>query len=189
MPRSDELPVSGHSAEVVKQRVRNWPGWEGVDLGDLFEHAHAAAEVLFDDNIAKDVFRVLSKAGSQYLQAKDIARQLTGRAEDSSTEAQRIACFLNKIHEDTVGKSPCLFVEECLHHDSVHGAKHGVRTGAWRLAPRCNWHRKAPAELLKERALEILRSKSGCTPQASLLRPASCSASHGFLLCATMSQM
>ncbi|CAL8468356.1 g7896 [Coccomyxa elongata] len=157
MSRSEEL--------VVKQRVRDWPGWEGVDLGDLFEHARAAAEVICDDDIAKDVFRVLSKVGSQYLQTDDIARQLTGRAEDGSRDAQRVASFLTKLHRDTVGKSPGLFVEQCPHHGSAQSANHGVGTGAWRLAPRCNWHKKAPAELLKERALEILRSRTGCTPQ------------------------
>ncbi|BDA43691.1 probable lysine-specific demethylase 3B at C-terminar half [Coccomyxa sp. Obi] len=53
--------MSGQTAEVLKQRVREWPGWEGVDLGDLFEHAHAAAEVLCDEDIAKDIFRELVK--------------------------------------------------------------------------------------------------------------------------------
>lgn len=129
MLRSEEL--------VVKQRVRDWPGWEGVDLGDLFEHAHCAAEVICDDDTAKDVFRVLSKVGSQYLRTNDIARQLTGKAEDSSRDAQRVASFLNKVHRDTVGKSPGLFVEQYPHHDSAQSANHGVRTGAWRLAPRC----------------------------------------------------
>lgn len=162
---SEKLPSSGQALEIIKQRLRNFNRWEEVDLGDLFEHAHAAAEVFCDDEISRDVFIMLSRVGSRYLPAKDIVKQLKGR------DLQSVAAVFDRTRRNANRLAPCLFVEErVLNFTQSSGcaASDGPTAGAWKLAPRCTWHKRAPAELLKERAYEILRSSNGITPQASL---------------------
>lgn len=164
---SEKLGSSGQALEIIKQRLRNFNRWDDVDLGDLFEHAYAAAEILCDDDISKDVFIVLSRLGSQYLTAKDIAKQLKGR-NTLGRDLQSVATVFDRTCRNANRLAPGLFVEERVRLNSGCAASDGPTAGAWKLAPRCNWHKKAPAELLKERLYDILRSSNGVTPQASL---------------------
>ncbi|BDA51374.1 probable lysine-specific demethylase 3A at C-terminar half [Coccomyxa sp. Obi] len=161
---SEKLPSSGQALQVIKQRLRSFNRWEEVDLGDLFEHAHAAAEVLCDDEVAKDVFIVLSKVGSQYLKAEDIAKRVKGKKE-LGRDIQSVATVFDRTCRNANRVAPGLFVEECVHLNSGCAASNGLTAGAWKLAPKCNWHKRAPAELLKERTYEILRSRNAITPQ------------------------
>ncbi|CAL8466277.1 g5813 [Coccomyxa elongata] len=161
---SEKLPSSGQALQKIKQRLRSFNRWEEIDLGDLFEHAHAAAEILCDDEVVKDVFIVLSKVGSQYLKAEDIAKRVKGKIA-LGKDIQSVATVVDRRCRNANGLAQGLFVEECVHLDSGCAASDGPTAGAWKLAPRCTWHKRAPADLLKERSYEILRSSNGVTPQ------------------------
>lgn len=164
---SEKLGSSGQALELIKQRLRNFSCWEDVDLGDLFEHAHAAAEVLCDDEISKDVFIVLSRVGSQYLTAEEIAKQLKGK-KSSGRDLHSVATVFDRTCRNANTLAPGLFVEEPVNLTSGCAANDGPAPSAWKLAPRCSWHKKAPTELLKAQSYDILRSSNGITPQAGL---------------------
>lgn len=139
-----------------------------MDLGDLFEHVHTAAEALFEDDVAKKIFIALSKAGPSLLSAEDVAEQLKRKAQSQSLDAQSVSNFFSKLRRAGKGALPGIFVEECRGNEANDRSSNGAQTCAWSLAPSCTWH-LTTAQVLREQGLSILREHQCCTLQAGQL--------------------
>jgi hypothetical protein len=139
----------------AKQALLHYPRWEEINLGDLFLHENAAAAILLDGGIGEQIFLVLERAKGSYVSQEDIAERLVSHTKaDKFDSLRKVKAFFSAWKKAGGHQLPGLFVEERLATDR---ASNGKPTGAWKLAPKCNWFAHEPSQLLGQLAKQVLK--------------------------------